>query len=106
MISLGDITDSTNIISYEIMEGSFYYINSETSMSSTITFYSVSKIHQNAFTDCATNDITIQYSSDYMGEFTGKTLAEFIAANQSVFEDGWYEGYTEEGMGADLVHEA
>jgi len=43
----------------------------------------------------------MQYSSDYMGEFTGNTLAEFIAANQSVFEDGWYEGYTEEGMGAD-----
>ena len=106
MISLGDITDSTNIISYEIMEGSFYYINSKTSMSSTITFYSVSKIHQNAFTDSAIGGITMQYSSDYMGEFTGQTLAEFIAANQSVFEDGWYEGYTEEGMGADLVHEA
>ena len=106
MISLGDVTDSTNIISYEIMEGSFYYINSETSMSSIITFYSVSKIHQNAFTDSAIGGITMQYSSDYMGEFTGNTLAEFIAANQSVFEDGWYEGYTEEGMGADLVHEA
>lgn len=106
MISLGDVTDSTNIISYEIMEGSFYYINSETSMSSTITFYSVSKIHQNAFTDSAIGGITMQYSSDYMGEFTGTTLAEFIAANQSVFEDGWYEGYTEEGMGADLVHES
>ena len=106
MISLGDVTDSTNIISYEIMEGSFYYINSETLMSSTITFYSVSKIHQNAFTDCATNDIAIQYSSEYMGNFSGNTLAEFIAANQSVFEDGWYEGYTEEGMGADLVHES
>ena len=106
MISLGDVTDSTNIISYEIMEGSFYYINSETSMGSTITFYSVSKIHQNAFTDCATNDIAIQYSSEYMGNFSGNTLAEFIAANQSVFEDGWYEGYTEEGMGADLVHES
>ena len=48
----------------------------------------------------------MQYSSDYMGEFTGQTLAEFIAANQSVFEDGWYEGYTEEGMGADRVHES
>lgn len=106
MISLGDVTDSTNIISYEIMEGSFYYINSKTSMSSTITFYSVSKIHQNAFTDCAIGGITMQYSSDYMGEFTGNTLAEFIAANQSVFEDGWYEGYTEEGMGADRVHES
>ena len=106
MISLGDITDSNNIISYEIMEGSFYYINSETSMGSTITFYSVSKIHQNAFTDSAIGGIAIQYSSDYMGEFTGNTLAEFIAANQSVFEDGWYEGYTEEGMGADLVHES
>lgn len=106
MISLGDITDSTNIISYEIMEGSFYYINSETSMSSTITFYSVSKIHQNAFTDSAIGGIAMQYSSDYMGEFTGNTLAEFIAANQSVFEDGWYEGYTEEGMGADFVHES
>lgn len=106
MISLGDITDSTNIISYEIMEGSFYYINSETSMSSTITFYSVSKIHQNAFTDSAIGGITMQYSSDYMGEFTGNTLAEFIAANQSVFEDGWYEGYTEEGMGADRVTES
>lgn len=104
MISLGDITDSTNIISYEIMEGSFYYINSETSMSSTITFYSVSKIHQNAFTDSAIGGIAMQYSSDYMGEFTGNTLAKFIAANQSVFEDGWYEGYTEKGMGADLVH--
>lgn len=100
MISLGDVTDSTNIISYEIMEGSFYYINSETLWSSTITFYSVSKIHQNAFTDCATNDIAIQYSSEYMGNFSGRTLADFIAANQSVFEDGWYEGYTEEGMGA------
>lgn len=106
MISLGDVTDSTNIISYEIMEGSFYYINSETSMSSIITFYSVSKIHQNAFTECATNGITIEYSRDYMGEFTGNTLAEFIAANQSVFEDGWYEGYTEEGMGADRVTES
>lgn len=106
MISLGDITDSTNIISYEIMKGSFYYINSETSMSSTITFYSVSKIHQNAFTDSAIGGITMQYSSDYMGEFTGNTLAEFIAANQSVFEDGWYEGYTEEGMGADRVTES
>ena len=106
MISLGDVTDSTNIISYEIMEGSFYYINSETSMGSTITFYSVSKIHQNAFTDSAIGGIAMQYSSDYMGEFTGNTLAEFIAANQSVFEDGWYEGYTEEGMGADLVHES
>ena len=106
MISLGDITDSTNIISYEIMEGSFYYINSETSMSSTITFYSVSKIHQNAFTDSAIGGIAMQYSSDYMGEFTGNTLAEFIAANQSVFEDGWYEGYTEEGMGADRVTES
>lgn len=106
MISLGDITDSNNIISYEIMEGSFYYINSETLMSSTITFYSVSKIHQNAFTDSAIGGITMQYSSDYMGEFTGNTLAEFIAANQSVFEDGWYEGYTEEGMGADRVTES
>ena len=106
MISLGDVTDSTNIISYEIMEGSFYYINSETSMSSIITFYSVSKIHQNAFTDSAIGGITMQYSSDYMGEFTGNTLAEFIAANQSVFEDGWYEGYTEEGMGADRVTES
>lgn len=106
MISLGDVTDSTNIISYEIMEGSFYYINSETSYSSIITFYSVSKIHQNAFTDSAIGGITMQYSSDYMGEFTGNTLAKFIAANQSVFEDGWYEGYTEEGMGADLVHES
>lgn len=106
MISLGDVTDSTNIISYEIMEGSFYYINSETLMSSTITFYSVSKIHQNAFTDSAIGGITMQYSSDYMGEFTGQTLAEFIAANQSVFEDGWYEGYTEEGMGADRVTES
>lgn len=106
IISLGDVTDSTNIISYEIMEGSFYYINSETSLGSTITFYSVSKIHQNAFTDSAIGGIAMQYSSDYMGEFTGNTLAEFIAANQSVFEDGWYEGYTEEGMGADLVHES
>lgn len=106
MISLGDVTDSTNIISYEIMEGSFYYINSVVTMSSQITFYKVSKIHQNAFTDCATNGITMQYSNDYMGEFTGNTLAEFIAANQSVFEDGWYEGYTEEGMGAGRVTES
>lgn len=107
MISLGDvITDVNNIISYEIMEGSFYYINSKTSYSSTITFYSVSKIHQNAFTDCATDGITIQYSSEYMGSFSGKTVAEFIAANQSVFEDGWYEGYTEEGMGADRITKA
>ena len=87
------------------MEGSFYYINSETSMSSTITFDSVSKIHQNDCTDSAIGGITMQYSRDYMGEFTGNTLAEFIAANQSVLEDGWYEGYTEDGMGADLVHE-
>ena len=105
MISLGDVTDVNNIISYEIMEGSFYYINSNVTMSSTITFYSVFKIHQNAFTDCANDGITFQYSSDYMGDFSGNTLAEFIAANQSVFEDGWYEGYTEEGMGADRVTE-
>ncbi len=99
-VYLGDISDENNIVRYEIMEGSYYYFTQMT----TVYFQSISKIHANAFTDCATDDLgEIYYSSKYMGsaisgmdDFTNLVHDEKCA---SIFEEGWYEGYTDDGMG-------
>lgn len=99
-INLGDISDDKNIVRYEIMEGSYYYISTKAE----IYFQSVSKIHANAFTDCATTIIRIYYSSDYMGSaITGRKKLKDLVNDEncaSIFEEGWYENYTEEEFGA------
>ena len=105
-INLGNIDDTSNIIRYEIMEGSYYYLGKE----SVIYFNSVSKIHANAFTDSETENYggsSFKYSPAYMGSaITGrKKLSELVNDENcsSVFEEGWYEGYTDDGMGSNRM---
>lgn len=99
-INLGDISDDKNIVRYEIMEGSYYYLSTKAE----IYFQSVSKIHANAFTDCATTSMRIYYSSEYMGSAIegAKKLRDLVNDENcaSIFEKGWYENYTEDGLGA------
>lgn len=105
-INLGNIDDTSNIIRYEVMEGSYYYLGEE----SVIYFNSVSKIHANAFTDSETKNYSsssFKYSPSYMGSaITGrKKLSELVNDENcsSVFEEGWYEGYTDDGMGSNIM---
>lgn len=100
-INLGNIDDTSNIIRYEVMEGSYYYLGKE----SVIYFNSVSKIHANAFTDSETENISgFYYSPSYMGSAISgrKKLSDLVNDENcaSVFEEGWYEGYTDDGMGS------
>ena len=101
-INLGEIIDNNNIVKYEVMEGSIYYVTTNTK----IFFYSISKIHTNAFTDSATsgfNSLAIKYNPTTMGSaITGKTKLTNLVNDEncaSMFEENWYEGYTDEGLG-------
>ena len=103
-INLGNIDDTSNIIRYEVMEGSYYYLGEE----SVIYFNSVSKIHANAFTDSETENISgFYYSPSYMGSVISgrKKLSDLVNDENcaSVFEEGWYEGYTDNGMGSNRM---
>lgn len=103
-INLGNIDDTSNIIRYEVMEGSYYYLGKE----SVIYFNSVSKIHANAFTDSETENISgFYYSPSYMGSAISgrKKLSDLVNDENcaSVFEEGWYEGYTDNGMGSNKM---
>ncbi len=102
-VNLGDISDSGNIIRYEVMSGSYYFLTDDAK----IYFNCVSKIHTNAFTDCATDGFrgtSIKYSSEYMGSAKSGTITLKELVNDkncaNIFEIGWYEGYTDDGMGA------
>lgn len=102
-VNLGDISDSGNIIRYEVMSGSYYFLTADAK----IYFNCVSKIHTNAFTDCATDGFrktSIKYSSEYMGSAESGmiTLKKLVNDKNcaNIFEIGWYEGYTDDGMGA------
>ena len=100
-VYLGSISDSANIVRYEIMEGSYYYFTETTS----IYFQSISKIHANAFTNCEADGIEdIYYSSKYMGSAIsgGMQLKDLVTDEKcaSKFEAGWYVGYTDDGMGS------
>lgn len=103
-INLGNIDDTSNIIRYEVMEGSYYYLGEE----SEIYFNSVSKIHANAFTDSETENISrFYYSPSYMGSAISgsKKLSDLVNDENcsSVFEEGWYKGYTDDGMGSNIM---
>lgn len=105
-INLGNIDDTSNIIRYEVMEGSYYYLGEE----SVIYFNSVSKIHANAFTDSETENYSsssFKYSPAYMGSaITGRKYLKDLVNDEncaSVFEEGWYEGYTDDGMGSNRM---
>ena len=100
-IDLGDISDEANIVRYEIMEGAYYFFTGETNL----YFRSVSKIHKNAFTDCESENLSsIKYSPQYMGSAIKgrKYLKELVSDEKcaSVFEEGWYVGYTDDGLGS------
>ncbi len=100
-IALGDISDKANIIRYEVMAGSYYFFTDMTSL----YFYSVSKIHAGAFADCEAEMLdSVNYSPVYMGSAVQKrtTLKELVNDEKiaSVFEEGWYEGYTDDDLGS------
>lgn len=100
-IDLGDISDEANIVRYEIMEGAYYFFTGKTNL----YFRSVSKIHKNAFTDCESENLSsIKYSPQYMGSAIKgrKYLKELVSDEKcaSVFEEGWYVGYTDDGLGS------
>lgn len=107
-INLGDISIEKNIIRYEVMQGSYYFLSDETNL----FFNSVLKIHAKAFTDCNTDRLSsIKYSSKYMGcSITGyKKLSELVKDHKCVevemFEEEWYEGYTDSGLGEQKMRE-
>lgn len=100
-IYLGDISDKANIVRYEVMEGAYYYFSKETNL----YIQSVSKIHANAFTACEEERLSsIKYSPVYMGSAISKRQKLSALVNDencaSVFEEGWYAGYTDDGLGS------
>ena len=100
-IYLGDISDKANIVRYEVMEGAYYYFSEETNL----YIQSVSKIHANAFTACEEERLSsIRYSPVYMGSAISKRqkLSALVHDENcaSVFEEGWYAGYTDDGLGS------
>ena len=100
-IYLGDISDKANIVRYEVMEGAYYYFSEETNL----YIQSVSKIHANAFTACEEEMLSsIKYSPVYMGSAISKKQKLSALVNDencaSVFEEGWYAGYTDDGLGS------
>lgn len=108
-INLGDITDTDNIIRYEVMEGAFYYLTGD----SYINFYCISKIHANAFVECDADEFSnwsFTYSSTYMGSAIkgSKKLKELVNDENcaDIFEENWYSGYTDDGMGSNRMQEA
>ena len=83
------------------MEGAYYYFSGETNL----YIQSVSKIHANAFTACEEERLSsIRYSSVYMGSAISKRQKLSALVNDencaSVFEEGWYAGYTDDGLGS------
>lgn len=105
-INLGDISDEKNVVRYEVMEGSYYYFSGSTDL----VFNSVSKIHSKAFTDCESTKLqSIKYSSKYMGcSISGRKKLTLLVNDKNcakIFEEGWYEGYTDSGLGAKLMKE-
>ena len=100
-IYIGDISDKANIVRYEVMEGAYYYFSGETNL----YIQSVSKIHANAFTACEAERLSsIKYSPVYMGSAISKRQKLSALVNDencaSVFEEGWYAGYTDDGLGS------
>lgn len=105
-INLGDISDEKNVVRYEVMEGSYYYFSGSTDL----VFNSVSKIHSKAFTDCESTKLqSIKYSSKYMGsEISGrKKLTQLVNDKNcaDIFEEGWYDGYTDSGLGKTIIRD-
>ena len=100
-VYLGNVDDESNIVRYEVMEGSYYFLTT----SSAIYFQSVSRIHANAFTDSETDSLGMTcYSPKYMGcaSTSMSVLSDLVHDTNcaSMFEEGWYDGYTDDGIGA------
>lgn len=109
-LRLGDVSDPANVIRYAVLEGSFYYLTaSDSGYQDELYLNAVSRIEENAFTDCAedmSGNLDVYYNSAYLNApESGRTFSVLLAANTDVFEDGWFEGYTEEGLGACRIGE-
>lgn len=74
----------------EIMEGAVSYLTSDVK----VYFYSVSKIHTNAFTNCEFKSRGIYYYPDGMNAAGSiSTVEDLVNAIPTVFEDGWTDNY-------------
>ena len=109
-LRLGDVSDPANVIRYAVLEGSFYYLTaSDFGYQDQLYLNAVSRIEENAFTDCEedmSGNLNVYYNSAYLNApESGRTFSVLLAANTDVFEDGWFEGYTEEGLGACRIGE-
>lgn len=101
---------ATQVMRYEIMEGSVYYLDN---VSSTINLGIVSKIHKNAFTDMGTKFSEIKTAGNGVSYVSVKVYGVRPDASQvssykqydcwmdleamqtmsdEIFEDGWWEG--------------
>lgn len=101
-LNLGEIEEETDLVKYEVMEGSIYYLTG----SQKIFFYCVSKIHTNAITDSTLTNYrssSFKYNSATMGSaITGRMTVKDLINDvnlTSVFEENWYDGYTEDNIG-------
>ena len=77
---------ATNVLEYEIMEGSVYYGGS------TLQIYigMVSKVHKNAFTDIEDEAPSINYYNCSYDQHM--TIEQVQTQTSEIFEEGWFEG--------------
>ena len=114
-LRLGDVSDPANVIRYAVLEGSFYYLTaSDSGYRDELYLNAVSRIEENAVTDCAedmSGNLYVCYNSAYLNApdlnapESKPTFSVLLAANTDVFEDGWFKGYTEKGLGACQIEE-
>lgn len=77
---------ATNVVEYEIMEGSVYYGGS------TLQIYigMVSKVHKNAFTNIEDEAPSINYYNCSYDQHM--TIKQVQTQDPEIFEEGWFEG--------------
>ena len=77
---------ATNVVEYEIMEGSVYYGGS------TLQIYigMVSKVHKNAFTNIEDEAPSINYYNCSYDQHM--TIEQVQTQDPDIFEEGWFEG--------------
>lgn len=111
---LGGVTiDKSFVFRYEVMTGSVYYLNKlaeNDASNGGIVFGIIKKIHSNAFTDIdevfsqtavgssgEKETLRINYHNKVVEEENiydcWLTVEQLSSGNESIFEDGWWEGY-------------
>ena len=86
--------DSNYIVRVELMEGSI--TGCKFSSSRSLKLYYVSKIHNNAITDCTVGITGIKYYPDGLGITGSISTIQNLVENESassIFENGWIDNY-------------